>query len=162
MGGEATPPCRCSRKPCSVFKRCRRRCDQRSRAVCCPESDEVLLGVVFMGAVSARGTTGSSPESDDDLMNSGAHRGEGEACACSSNTGLARSSVAAARAGLSSRCTTVEERPRPGEEEPRESSKKEKLGSSAAAEGTGRMATERRSVQSTDGSFSKRRGDGVG
>jgi hypothetical protein len=54
MGGDARPPpCRCSRKPCSVFKRCRRRCDQRSSAVCCPESDEVLGGAWFMSAVLA-------------------------------------------------------------------------------------------------------------
>jgi len=59
-GGDARPPCRCSRKPCSVFKRCRRRCDQRSSAVCCPESDEVLEGAWFMSAVSAEGTTASS------------------------------------------------------------------------------------------------------
>jgi hypothetical protein len=54
MGGDARPPpCRCSRKPCSVFKRCRRRCDQRSSAVCCPESDEVFGGAWFMSAVLA-------------------------------------------------------------------------------------------------------------
>jgi hypothetical protein len=64
-GGDARPPCRCSRKPCSVFKRCRRRCDQRSRAVCCPESDEVFGGAWFMSAVSARGTTFCSSELEE-------------------------------------------------------------------------------------------------
>ena len=62
-GGDAIPPpCRCSRKPCSVFRRCRRRCDQRSKAACCPESDDVLPGAWFMDAVSARGTTDCSLE----------------------------------------------------------------------------------------------------
>ena len=136
-GGEATPPCRCSRKPCSVFSRCKRRCDHRSKAVCCPESDEVLPGVWFMGAVLARDTTDRSLGLGG-WLRSCVHRGEGEACAGSSNTGLARSLAPRA---LSSRLTTVEERPSAGVGEAPESSKKEKLVSS------GRMATERRSIR---------------
>lgn len=89
-----------------------------------------------MGAVLARGTTDCSLG-----LRSGAHKGEGEACAGSSNAGLALSFPARA---VSSRLTTVEERPSPGEGEAPESSKKEKLGSSAS-EWSGRMAMERRS-----------------